>query len=132
MNEGVVGCYACLTGVEEFAPGNAFGSLCDIGALRDDGGTLTAKLEGDGRGVPGRFGHDRFANAGAAGKENVVKRVLEEFFDDLLAACYNAEAVAVKIFRNEPSQGGRNLGDELAGFKDSTVAGCDCAQKGKQ
>lgn len=75
MHKGVIGGDACLARVEEFAPGDAFGGLGDVGAVGHDGGAFAAKLEGYGGEVFGCGGHDAFADGGAAGEEDVAEGV---------------------------------------------------------
>lgn len=77
VDESVVRCNACLAGVEEFAPGDAFRGLSDVGALHDDGGAFPSEFEIHGGQMFGCGGHDGFAYGWAAGEEDVAERVLE-------------------------------------------------------
>ncbi|CKT78103.1 Uncharacterised protein [Mycobacterium tuberculosis] len=97
IRQHIVGCNACLPGVEQFDPGDPLGRDIYIGIGRDDHRALAAELEGD-RGQVRRGAFvDLAADLGATGEHHAVETLSDQLLTHRTIALHDRDRFGVEI-----------------------------------
>lgn len=132
VHQQIIGRYASLSAVQEFAPHDTAGSRGQVGVVVDNTGTLAPQLERDRREVSGSCLHDVVAILHAAGIEDVVEPLLQQLLGRLAPVIGYGDVLLFETFANEFLQGPSRVGRFARGLDDGTVAGRDGTHQRRQ
>ena len=110
---------ADLSGVDQLGPRDALGRDVDVGVGRDDHRALPPEFEGDRSEVRGGAFVNLAPDLGAAGEQEMVEALRDEFLADGAVALDHGDRVLVEVLRHQLGHQRRRRRAHLGGLEDA-------------